>query len=51
LLQLEDIIPKAFNLDDEAKIYSKLRNFQNFVDLSSDSTYGQAAVESVLKDI
>lgn len=51
IFELEDLLPKAFKLDDEAKVYNKLKDFQNFIDLSSDSTYGKAAMESVLSDI
>ena len=51
LLDLEDIIPRAFKLDDDAKVYSKLRDFQLMSDLSPDLTYGKEALESMLIDI
>jgi hypothetical protein len=51
LLSIDDIIPKAMSLDEEVKVYAKLKTFQNFVDLSTDSTYGQAAMEALLNDI
>lgn len=51
LTDFDDILMKAFKLDDEQRVYSKLKEFQNFMDISADSTYGSAAVESVLSNI